>query len=232
MNSNQINQTVSCETHTTNALRKVWDEYCTTLASHERSSVNAKEEAVLFRDLVTAKLANVDPSRLNIHSIGNTFLQGAIFNLSFRAKAGHLIIDCMFDKQTGVISLECALGYKGMLHLINLSDNIIHTSYDLVHVNDTFRFNGNNQPVTHSYGIGERGELAYGYASTYLTNNMVITDVMDASEINAIGANNGGYAWKGAHRSEMEKKTVFRRHFKSLASVLKLPMNQLRIAHD
>jgi recombination protein RecT len=116
---------------------------------------------------------------------------------------------------------KCTLiiDYKGIAELIRRNGDVSYIHCDVVGENDTFvcRF-GTGGRLEHIPAIGERGKIYCAYSFVRLKDGTEEFDLMSTEEIERVrarsrAANDGPWVtdW-----NEMAKKTIFRRHSKTL----------------
>jgi recombination protein RecT len=132
-------------------------------------------------------------------------------------RRAHLIP--FMDKRSG--NLECTLivDYKGIAELVRRHGDVSHIHCDVVGENDAFecRF-GSHGILDHTPAINDRGSIKCAYSFIRLKDGSEEYDVMSVEDIERIrkrsrSADDGPWV---SDWNEMAKKTVFRRHSKTL----------------
>jgi len=116
--------------------------------------------------------------------------------------------------------------YRGYLTLANRSGAVALVQSDVIYTKDDFSFNGAREKVTHkvkALSPSLRGSFGGGYCTTELIDGSVITTIMAPEEMIAIEEQARMYeksAWNGPFIDEMRRKTLIRRHWKTLARLI------------
>lgn len=205
----------------------VKDDFTSQLLA-KRAGLKFEVEARYFIDQWTRAARNGMMAMVPIEEVESEFLKGAQLGLSFDPDKMQAFCISHWDEDNGYCRPRFYLGYKGMLHLVQQDKNIVMTNTQLIYENDTFIDKGPNQIPEHQRVINpnQRGLIVGGYAYSILAKShiaictIVDTDVMQEIENNA--RNNGSQAWNSPFINEMRKKTITRRHFNDLLSVLDL----------
>jgi recombination protein RecT len=116
---------------------------------------------------------------------------------------------------------ECTLvvDYKGIKELVRRNHDVSSMHCDVVGANDEFEIRfGTRGILDHKPNLEDRGKILCAYSWVKLPDGNEEFDVMNVAEIEAVrkrsrSANKGPWVTDWA---EMAKKTVFRRHAKSL----------------
>ncbi|WP_435277310.1 recombinase RecT (plasmid) [Psychrobium sp. nBUS_13] len=157
--------------------------------------------------------------------IASAFLNIAKFGLTICPDKQLAFVIPQFDPTNGFRALFY-IGYKGYLKLGSLNPYIQITTADIIYSNDTFQFNGINNRVTHStqsLSTNMRGAMAGGYCTTELVDGAVVTTTMSPEEVMEIETScktNPHSFWHSAFVDELRKKTLIRRHWKTLVSIV------------
>lgn len=198
-----------------------------------------KKEAKLVYDMVVASQSYEWGRYCDtpMDSIVDAFLGSAKTGLSFDSSKGQAFLKCIYDTtQNGYIT-QFDFGYKGFLLLASRSGVVKLITADVIYESDKFQFNGTMNMVTHevtSLSASKRGAFAGGYCTTELTDGSVVTTVMSPEEINEIeyeAKKNYGSAWSTVFIDEMRRKTLIRRHWKTLSTVLQRIKRSPALAH-
>jgi phage RecT family recombinase len=110
-------------------------------------------------------------------------------------------------------------GYRGLIHLAMKGGTIKDVQANLAHRLDSkFRVwtDETGRHFEHEENRGERGAVTHSYCLARFANGGHHIEVLDADQLAAIKAAaearpGGGMVWRGAFRSEMEKKAAVRR---------------------
>lgn len=191
--------------------------------------LNFREEAKLVFDWVIAS-QGYDWGRYcdtSIASIQDSLLSSAKTGLTFDPQRGLAFLKCVFDPRIGEFVTRFDFGYKGFLMLAARSGLVKLITADVVYDNDVFKFNGTRKMVTHevtALSPTKRGHFAGGYCTTELLSDVIITTVMTPEEILTIeyeAKKNQSSAWNSAFVDELRRKTLIRRHWKTLSTTLR-----------
>jgi recombination protein RecT len=144
---------------------------------------------------------------------------------------GHAYIIPFKDKGTPVATF--VLGYKGAIFLAN--DNGVHLKSYAIHENDEYEVQlGTEAFIKHKlppFGIDRGQAIAYYCVATFADGSPCSFDVMSVPEIDRIRNGSPGKnspAWRN-HYDEQAKKTVLKRHSKSVPLGVKA---SVAMAHD
>lgn len=160
-----------------------------------------------------------------IYSIIETLLEIARTGLSIcpAAQLAYLHVEPISSTQ---LITKLGYQYRGFLALANRSGVIAFIHADIIYTKDEFSFNGQREKVTHrvkSLSPSLRGEFGGGYCTSELIDGSIITTTMTPEEILAIEYEAKTYqssAWNGPFVDELRRKTLIRRHWKTLSRVL------------
>lgn len=161
-----------------------------------------------------------------LESIKTAFLKAAKVGLSLDPRQALCYIHTEYSATTGCHCTVLDFGYKGLLTLTARSGKVVVTSANIFYENDTFCFNGQFEKVTHKMTVlsqSARGYIAGGYCETLLKDGTYITTVMPPEELMAIeeqGKAAGNEAWNSAFVDQMRSKTLIKRHWKTLCTVI------------
>ena len=161
-----------------------------------------------------------------LESIKTAFLRVAKIGLSLDPRQQLCYIHTEFNASAGCYYTVLDFGYKGLLTLTARSGKVVVTSANVFYENDTFCFNGQFEKVTHKMTMlsqSARGYVAGGYCETLLKDGTYITTVMPPEELMAIeeqGKASGNEAWLSAFVDQMRSKTLIKRHWKTLCTVI------------
>lgn len=165
---------------------------------------------------------NSDFLRCSESSLVEAFLNIAKVGLSIDPKPLLAYIGINYD----IGCAEFGIGYRGYYRLGARSGHIKSTIPELIYEKDKFEFRGSDSKVLHhvsSLSQTERGQFAGGYCTTHLNNGQIVTTTMSPEEIMAIESVGQQYqnsAWNSVFNTEMKRKTLLRRHWKTLAKIL------------
>lgn len=130
------------------------------------------------------------------------------------------------------------ISYKGMITLLHKVGAVKHIFAELVYEVDFFEYDPTDlgQPIKHKADVfnPQRGKLMGGYAIAVLPNGSIHHTVMPLQEIDSIKARSEsvksgkGSPWD-SDATEMMKKTIIRRAFKTIPKTFITPANQDRI---
>lgn len=161
-----------------------------------------------------------------LESIKQAFLKIAKTGLSIDPKEQLCYLRTEFNHLTSCYCTVLDFGYKGLLKLTSRSGKVVVTSANVFYEKDTFCYNGQFEKVTHKMHVlsqNARGNLAGGYCETLLNDGTYITTVMPPEEILAIeemGKEAGNQAWNSAFVDQMRIKTLIKRHWKTLCTII------------
>lgn len=153
----------------------------------------------------------------------------SIYNACSRAAADGLMPDgregaiVAFNRKVGDNKYEKHAQWmpmvEGLRKMVRNSGEITNLSVQVVHENDHFDYQlGDQEFIVHKPALKSRGKIIGAYSIATLKDGEKSREFMDIDQIEAIKARsktaNFG-PWKTDY-SEMARKTVFRRHYKSL----------------
>ncbi len=133
-------------------------------------------------------------------------------------RRAHLI---PFKDKNGVYQCSLIIDYKGIAELVRRHGDVAHIHCDVVGANDEFqcRF-GTGGKLEHTPAINDRGRIYCAYSYVRLKDGAEEYDVMNLEDIERIRSRSrSGHDEKAPWTTdwnEMAKKTVFRRHSKTL----------------
>ncbi|MBB6543125.1 recombinase RecT [Thalassotalea piscium] len=161
-----------------------------------------------------------------VQTILSSFLCIARTGLSSDPKKQLCHLKSVYDNASNQFITEFDFNYRGYLQLIARSKVIKVITADVIYQNDTFEFNGTRELVTHkvkALSPSARGDFAGGYCTSELINDAIVTTVMSPEEINQIEHNAKMYegsAWNSVFIDELRRKTLIRRHWKTLSTLV------------
>lgn len=158
-------------------------------------------------------------------SVVSAMLDLAGMRLSLSPTLGQAYLVPQRPKKDAPFEVQCVPSYKGLETAI-LRDGIATSiNTQLVYDNDTFEYGANlDGPVLNfRMAMGDRGELIGGFCLIRLKNGDKHVEWMPGSEIDACeeaALNKAGGkmppSWRGAFRTEMQKKCIVRRAVKHI----------------
>lgn len=194
-------------------------------ALSNNNEVDYHEERQHLMDLINAtSYEELSIAKSTPETIVSAFLDIAIFGLSICSKKQLAFIIPKFETIFGHYC-HFYIGYKGYLKLASRNPRIKITTSDLVYSKDAFTYNGSREYVTHRtkyLSTATRGEVMGGYCTTELTDGTVVTTVMSPEELFEIEAAcraNPNSSWNSPFIDEYRKKTLIRRHWKTLTTL-------------
>ena len=123
------------------------------------------------------------------------------------------------DKRSGDLICTLIVDYKGIAELVRRHGDVAHIHCDVVGENDQFEYRfGTGGKLEHVPAISDRGPIYCAYSYVRLKDGAEEFDVMGMEEIETVrkrsrSAEDGPWV---SDWNEMAKKTVFRRHSKTL----------------
>lgn len=130
-----------------------------------------------------------------------------------------------FNKKKQVLEATLLVGYRGLRDIALRSPDILDLWTGVVRKGDTFKMvRAPKQDLQHEPLVEENGEVLGCYSIASLRNGGISYEWMPVNDLNKIrdAAVSGMEEWKKEqspwtlHEQEMNRKTVLRRHFKSL----------------
>ena len=113
--------------------------------------------------------------------------------------------------------------YRGMIFRLVQAGVVAHMYADVIRKNDTVEIlSGSRRELVHRFAIGDRGDVIGAYSVATMPNGMTDFELMEGKDLDAIEKAalriSGGKpspAWQ-YFKTEMQKKSVIRRHAKRL----------------
>jgi phage RecT family recombinase len=209
------------------ALKQVENEY-QRLNNICGYSLDYSQEANFVYQTILASNHNLPNAYINtsIESIVASLLTSASIGISLCSNENLSYLKTQFDYATNQFRTVFDFTYKGYLKLIYRSKMVKIITADVIYSNDKFEFNGTRKLVTHKVtklSTTQRGDLDGGYCTSELLDNSIVTTVMSAEEIFTIENMAKMYensAWNSAFVDELRRKTLIRRHWKTLAQFI------------
>lgn len=166
------------------------------------------------------KIAECEPV-----SLMSVFSDCAVIGVYPDPVTGKAYIIPRFNKKKQVLEATLLVGYKGLRDIALRSPDILDLWTGVVRQGDTFKMvRAPRMDLIHEPLPEESGEVIGCYSIATLRNGLTNFEWMPVGDLNKIkaGALNGQEDWKRdqspwtLHETEMNRKTVLRRHFKSL----------------
>lgn len=177
-----------------------------------------------IRIALTATLKNPDLLACTQESFFKSLLELSAMGLEPDGRRAHLI---PYKEECGFI-----VDYKGIAELARRNGDVSYIHCDVVGEYDHFEYRfGNDGKLDHKPKIGDRGQIYCAYSFVRLADGTPEYEVMSVSEIEKIRARSKT-PQKGPWVTdwpEMAKKTVFRRHSKTLPLS---PQTREALEHD
>lgn len=169
---------------------------------------------ILERNEFLAEVAKKNPI-----SLVTAVLDCAALGLTLSPSSGYAYLVPKRPRQDAPYEVQLKISYKGMEQAVLQSGTVAAINTQLVYSNDEFDFGANeNGPyMTFKMARGERGDLDGVFCSAKYANGEKYIEWMPIADINACEAASDLYsngknpAWKGAFKSEMQKKCCVRR---------------------
>jgi recombination protein RecT len=123
------------------------------------------------------------------------------------------------NKKTGELICTLIIDYKGIAELVRRHGDVAHIHCDVVGENDAFEYRfGTGGLLEHKPAINDRGPIYCAYSYVRLKDGSEEFDIMGVEEVEQIrkrskSADDGPWV---SDWNEMAKKTIFRRHSKTL----------------
>ena len=203
-------------------------ERFTELNNENTVKVNFEEEYNFFYHLVTSSFHNVNGiASCTFASLKEAFLNIAKHGLSINPKLNLCFVRT--EPSCAQVNVNIAVydfGYKGLLKLITRTGKVKIVTADVFYENDNFEFRGTREAVIHStrtLSSVARGTMAGGYCSSELVAGGVVTTVMtpeEISQIETVCRSTGNEAWNSVFIDELRRKTLIKRHWKTLMQVI------------
>lgn len=198
------------------------------LNNQNNLKVNFEEEYNFFYHLVTTSFYNYNGiATCTFSSLKEAFLNIAKYGLSINPKLNLCYVRTEQScAQANVNIAVYDFGYKGLLKLITRTGKVKIVTADVFYENDNFEFRGTREPVQHStktLSAAARGAMAGGYCSSELVAGGVVTTIMtpeELREIELICQSTGNEAWNSVFIDELRRKTLIKRHWKTLMQVI------------
>jgi recombination protein RecT len=163
----------------------------------------------------TPKLQECDPA-----TIFTSMLDAGSLGFSLNTVQGECYLIPRFNKNTGKTECSMQPGYRGLAKLVRGNGKVEYIVAHVVHKNDVFKVALAPEPViTHEPCLtGDRGPMIAVYSMVKFISGSVIYDYMlkeDVEKIRKTSQSPNGNFWSN-HYDEMAKKTILKRHAKSL----------------
>lgn len=163
----------------------------------------------------TPKLQECDPA-----TIFTSMLDAGTCGFSLNPTHGECYLIPRYNKNTGKNECSMQPGYRGLAKLVRGNGKIEYIIANIVHENDVFDVTLSPEPViTHKPLLtGDRGKVTWVYSMVKFLSGTVVYDYMSFADVEKIRMKSqspNGTFW-GGFWEEMAKKTIIRRHSKSL----------------
>lgn len=150
-------------------------------------------------------------------SIVRATLQAAEVGLELGSPLGEAYLVPFWSRQANSEEAQFMAGYKGLIKLMCMAEQVSHIDARLVRQNDVFDYDyGTSPKIVHRPGIGDgrqRGDIIAAYAIIHYRDKLFQFDVMDRGELDKIraGAKAKEYSPWNQHTDEMFRKCPVRR---------------------
>lgn len=161
-----------------------------------------------------------DLLRCTPNSVLNSMVEAGSFGFSLNPKQGECYLIPRKNKDTGHLECTLDIGYRGLAKLVRGNGKVEYVVAHVVHANDHFKVRLSPDPVIeHEPLLGkDRGPVTYVYSMVKFLTGSTIYDYMskdDVEKIRRTSQKPNGTFWVN-YWDEMSKKTVMKRHCKSL----------------
>ena len=169
------------------------------------------------RIVVTEVTKNPKLLECNPSSFFCSLLLAAQMGLEVGSATGHCYL--IPFKVKGKMECQFILGYKGMIEIACRSGKIKSIVAELIYENDTCEIEiGGNRSIKHRPTFKDRGEVIAGHSMVTYDDNSTAFIWMTNDELDKVreSSKSGSYGPWLDDTNEMKKKTLIRRHYKSL----------------
>jgi recombination protein RecT len=160
-------------------------------------------------------------------------------NPQLRACTPQSLFDCVLKAaqcglELGTVDQHCfvipygkeaqlQIGYRGMIFRLVQAGVVGHMYADVIRKNDTVEIlSGTRRELVHRFAIGDRGDVIGAYSVATMPNGTTDFELMETKDLDAIekaalriSGNKPSPAWS-YFKTEMQKKSVIKRHAKRL----------------